>query len=357
MDVKLFSHGDTGWDSELSDMDHDFYHRMNYTVLEGSRIGAKPQAILIQQDEYKFFLPYLLRICPESYDSGAGEVFDVVSSYGYPGFITNRAGRDSGFLHQCFRMLSEVWHSQGICSAFIRLHPILNDYLAHEEFGDWGFLRTQGNTVICDLDLSSDKIWQQTRESHRTKINKLTRQGFQASIVPSCDSSSLKSFIGIYEETMSRVNAQDMYYFTEDYFAQLVEALDETLHVCLVDFEGETVAASLIAESSGIVQYHLGGTKNDFLKRSPTTLMFDYIRNWAKVRGCHHFNLGGGLGSAEDSLYHFKVGFSKSTKSFMTMRMIVNEHIYQELVNVAAKRKGVSQASLLDSSFFPAYRG
>jgi len=58
-------------------------------------------------------------------------------------------------------------------------------------------------------------------------------------------------------------------------------------------------------------------------------------------------NLGGGLGSREDSLLRFKMSFSKKTKKFSVWQCIANKEVYDEL-SASSKSE--------DAEFFPKYR-
>jgi Acetyltransferase (GNAT) domain len=356
MQVEIITPNNPSWELTIGELSHDFYHLPSYVILESDRLKTKPQAIVIRNGAKCFFLPYLLRNCEDVQKPGEKKIYDVVSPYGYPSFVLNDAGKDSNFLSDCFQALKNSWYEQDICSAFIRLHPIINSHILQSIHPEWSFIHTHGDTIVCDLRLTEEQIWQQTRKSHRTKINKLNRLGFHPKITMVDNINSLESFIQIYEETMSRVGASDAYFFGREYFLNLISALDKKLYICEIEIDNQIVAASLITEIGGIIQYHLGGTKTGFLNQSPSTLMFDYIRTWAKERNNNFLHLGGGLGSAKDSLYHFKAGFSKSTKPFMTMRMIVNENTYDQLVKSSAFNSKCNSLDMSESPFFPAYR-
>jgi Acetyltransferase (GNAT) domain len=354
--VKIVTPEDSDWKIAIEKNCHDFYHLPTYSALESARLQAIPQGIIIEDGEKHFFLPYLLRSCNSVNSRCTQGIYDVVSPYGYPGFILNDAGIDTDFLDHCFKTLRKVWYDQNICSAFIRLHPIINNSIFQSSPISWDFIHIHGDIVVCDLRLTEQQIWQQTRTSHRTKINKLCRLGFEPKITMAKNINSLAAFIQIYEETMFRVGADSQYFFGDEYFANLTTALSPKLYVCEIETENQIVAASLITESRGIVQYHLGGTKNGFLKQSPSTLMFNYITTWAKKRGNSYFNLGGGVGNKKDSLYHFKSGFSNTTEPYMTMRMIVNEDLYNHLIKSAHVQPNIPSSMNNQSSFFPAYR-
>jgi lipid II:glycine glycyltransferase (peptidoglycan interpeptide bridge formation enzyme) len=123
-----------------------------------------------------------------------------------------------------------------------------------------------------------------------------------------------------------------------------------------VELDHQIACAGIFTECCGILQYHLSGTKTEFLKQAPNKLMLDYVRFWAKERNNQVFHLGGGLGGAKDSLYHFKAGFSKERYPFLTMRLIMEQNKYFDLVKLRAQDLKIDPEVLLQSKFFPAYR-
>ena len=364
--AKIVSPVDLDWQECLNTIPHDFYHLPGYLELEAHRQNATAEAIVIRNGLEVFFLPYLIRECDRHEDidkSARDRIYDVISPYGYSGILVSSVGQNPIFIKKCLTLIYDYWQQQHICSAFIRLHPILNSYIDSSMFASdiavenkdlKTNLSPRGNVIVCDLTNDLDDIWKQIRSSHRTKISKLRRSGFTVRMVPA--EKYLDVFIGIYLETMSRVNASKIYYFTKDYFEKLVQVLGDRLALCVVEIDNEVIAASIITEVSGIVQYHLGGTKTEYLPRSPTTLMFDYIIRWAKERNNHYLNLGGGLGSNQDSLYHFKSGFSDRVKSFATIEAIVDRRIYNRLTQSRAEVLGMTLLEIQDTSFFPSYR-
>lgn len=340
------------WLQTLEQLRHDFYHLPGYLALEAKKMDATPEAISIADGEKIFFLPYLLRNCNNLFPDPV-EFFDVVAPYGYPGFLLNEAAANSpDFLNSAIAHLIQAWRERNICSAFLRLHPILNANIS--SLADNDFFTVNGETVSVDLTLDRDEIWRQTRSEHRTKINRCKREGFVARMVSIPE--YINDFNAVYEETMERVGASRSYFLGVDYLKKLAEGLGEKLHLCVVELNGEITCAGLFAECCGIVQYHLGGTKTSYLKKSPNTLMFDFARFWAKERGNEVFHVGGGLGGSQDSLYHFKAGFSKQRHNFVTLRIITDKTKYLELVELRAKSLNAEAEQLLNAGFFPAYR-
>jgi hypothetical protein len=78
------------------------------------------------------------------------------------------------------------------------------------------------------------------------------------------------------------------------------------------------------------------------------------MRHWAQERSNSLLHLGGGVGGAEDSLFHFKAGFSPARGQFYTYRVVVDESKNATLNQAAESVRRV--CGLESSNFFPGYR-
>lgn len=340
------------WLETLSQLPHDVYHLPDYVALDAKRTETLPEAFLLQDEDKIFFAPYLLRSCADIIDSSQTEVYDIISPYGYPGILMSEAAiNNPEFPDVALQQFRQTLQSRGVCSAFLRLHPILGEKFAKVFQSDP--LMENGKTVSIDLTLDEDKIWAKTRRGHQSTINKCIRLGLTAKTVPFAE--YLDEFIDIYEETMDRVEAKDSYYFTREYFEGLLK-LGDKVHLGVVESEGKIVCVCLFFESCGIVQAHLGGTRTEFLKQSPFNLLLHQMRLWAKARGNKYLHIGGGVGGKKDNLYTFKSGFSKQRHEFFTLRSVVDTEQYNDLLQFRAKSINKSVEELQESQFFPAYR-
>ncbi|WP_414585241.1 FemAB family protein [Scytonema sp. PCC 10023] len=354
MNIEIFDLASDLWQQTLEKLHHDVYHLPEYILLESKRTNTIPEAILITDGDKIFFVPYLLRHCDDLFNSHLviSEFFDVVSPYGYPGILLSEVATHSPeFIELAIEQLKTVLFTKNVCSAFFRLHPILNENL--NEVLSPEICQVNGETVSVNLEMSEAEIWRQTRNDHRNKINWCKRTGMTAKMVPFIE--YLDDFIEIYEETMNRVAAKTSYYFDYDYYFNLSK-LGNKIHLCIVEWQEEIICAGLFTECCGIVQFHLSGTKNKFLKQAPSKLMLDYVRFWAKERGNKVFHLGGGVGSSRDSLYEFKAGFSKQSHKFLTIRIITDKEKYRSLVEFKAESLKIDVDKILQTEFFPAYR-
>lgn len=354
MQVEIIDIFSNRWLQILQNTRYDVYHLPQYILTEAIRTNSQPEAILITEDDKTFCLPYLLRQYRNLFDESPiyKDCYDIGSPIGYAGFLLNDAAKDEPFFfRKAIQYLTNYLQKKNICSAFFRLHPILNQDINQELYPE--IIQVSGETVSTDLNLSPIEIWHKTRPEHRTSINRCKRNGFIAKVVDYRE--YIDEFIDIYYETMERVEAKKHYYFDYEYFRGLMK-LHEAIHLCIVEKGNKIACGGIFTECCGIIQYHLGATKSQFLKEAPSKLMFDYVRFWAKERGNGVFHLGGGVAAKTDSLYHFKAGFSNQNHSFLTLRLILDQEKYYHLVKLRAKVLSTEPQKLLDSNFFPAYR-
>lgn len=354
MDIQTLQISDPLWLQTLSHLQHDVFHLPEYLSLEAWRLDCVPEAFLVTDRDKQFFIPYLLRSCAPLFDStiAPSSLQDAISPYGYPGILTSAAAaQDPNFLRLALDQLLSHFRSKHVCSAFLRLHPIFNQDLIDVYPPD--LCHVTGETVWIDLTQPEAEIWRQTRSDHRKDINRHKRSGSVAKMV--AVEEYLPEFIQIYYETMDRAGAVQQYYFSYDFFDRLLE-LKPYLHLCIVEIEGQITSACLLFECCGIVQSFLGGTKNKFVELAPEKLLFDYIRFWAKERGNQVYHMGGGVGSEKDGVYYFKAGFSKLRQKFLTLRLIVDNQQYLQLVELQAHALKSHPETLIKTGFFPAYR-
>ncbi len=356
MNTQIIDLSNPLWMETLDKINHDVYQLPNYISLEASRNQQIPEAVLITDGDKIFFAPYLISKCDNVVDSVdiSEEIFDVKSPYGYPGILLSEAAANtSGFPDIAMAEFKQVLASKGVCSAFFRMHPILNEKF--NEIFEPGLFTPNGETVSVDLRIPESQLWSHTRKGHKSTINKCKRLGMEAKFVPIDE--YLHEFTAIYQETMGRVEAAERYYsFDFTYYEEMRKVLGDKLHLCIVEYENEVVCAGLYTEVCGIVQSTLGGTKDKFVDLSPSSLETDCARYWAHQRGNQFLHLGGGVGASKDPVYNFKAGFSKLRHNFYTLRLIVDEQKYRYLVEMRAKHLNTPVENLLETNFFPAYR-
>jgi len=340
---------DPRWPLALAAMSHDVYHLPGYVAQAAARSGGRGIALWTRAEAAQAFLPLIESPIPE----GGGRV-DALSPYGYPGPLFTvpvlwDADRRREFIASTVRQWTEVLRARGVVTCFVRLHPLLPFDL--EALSGFGRILHHGQTVSVDLRQDPEQLWSGIRANHRNGINKAERHGHEVLVDSAWD--HLDTFIAAYTQTMARVGAQRSYYFERGYFSGLRRALGGAIHLLLSQIKGRIAAAALFTETSGIVQYHLGGTFDEFLHLHPHKQLYHRAMLWARERGNRVLHLGGGLGGNQDSLFHFKAGFSPARHDFHTWRMVIDAVAYDRLVTTWESRSG--QASRPDG-YFPPYR-
>jgi hypothetical protein len=340
MSVELVGVDDARWRSVLQRAPHDFHHLPGFVELS-SRTTERgtPLAAIVSSGDRSMLVPFIRREVP-----GSPGLVDATSPYGYPAPVF-AGSSEPGFVSAAVHELTDAMKRERYVSLFVRMHPVLDPDPAGFSVGT---LVTHGETVVIDLSLSDEEQWRQHQSGHRNEINKAVRAGHEAFI--DSEWKHFDDFVRIYTETMHRLEAAPYYFFDAEYFRGMREALGPGgLHLAVTRIAGDVAAAALITTVSGVVQYHLSGTTERYIKERPTKLLLHEVRRWSTSRGERWFHLGGGLGAAADSLFRFKAGFSKLRRSFRTWRVIVDGDRYAAL-------SGGTATAPDTAGFFPAYR-
>tara|TARA_R110001592_G_scaffold56347_1_gene171874 strand:+ start:15658 stop:16662 length:1005 start_codon:yes stop_codon:yes gene_type:complete len=322
------------WKNTLMEFEsYDFYHTFDYHNLSKNE-DEKPLLLVFSQDDLSIAIPFLKR------EIVGTPYFDFTSVYGYAGPIYKNVAEDfnnTTFLGE----LNDYLTSNNIISVFSRLNPYFNQQtLILKNIGE---TPVSGKVVNIDLTKSIEEQRTQYGKSTKNRTNKCRRI---ASVKEVISKEDLETYMDIYYENMDRLEASDSYYFSKEYFFNFLECEDFKTRVLLVieNETGKAMAGSMFVESNSIVQFHLSGTRTEFLNWAPANLFLDEMRLIATEEGYEIFNLGGGLGGQEDSLFKFKASFSKDHRDFRLWRYIVDQKVYDTL----SKDKV--------GSYFPLYR-
>ena len=327
------------WDSLLNTIGgYDFYHTYDYHMLSKAE-NKKAILLKYEENEVTIAIPLLVREIPNT------KYLDATSVYGYAGPINK--GITDDFDNTNFKnALTEYFKKNKYVSVFSRLNPFMEKQC--NILNAIGSVTQQGKIVNIDLTLDLEVQRSIFRSRLKTHINKSRRL---CTIRTAKTKEDIQAYIAIYHENMDRVHAKKLYYFDDAYFQNLLKSdkFKSTILLAIDNESGKIIAGSMFIGTNGIVQYHLSGTKNEFLHLTPTKLLIDEMRIMATNKGYKFFNLGGGLGGRDDdSLFDFKASFSKDFKEFKLWKLIINQNAYDDLVS----KKGIQN----ESDFFPLYR-
>ncbi len=330
----------------------DVFHLHSYHKLAEDRCEGKAMLFVYSEDDYTIALPLLIRkINRSSQENNDGlDWFDATSAYGYIGPVSSSLPVPDEVLKNFHATLMDAFMNLRLVSVFSRLHP----FLANASLvSDFGVCRQIGETVSIDLTLPEKDQWSAYRRNHRSDIQHLQAIGMTSFMDTQWE--HYDAFIDMYLETMQRVGADTFYKFDKSYFHGLKRSLGDLLFLCFCEYQGRLVSGGLITICNGIIEIHLAATPNEFLPMAPVKLLFNSIRQWGVSMGARVLHLGGGVGGAQDSLFHFKSGFSKARNQFMTWQLIVQPLVYDSLVR---ERFGETAPLMSKDNhmYFPLYR-
>lgn len=334
---------------------HDFYFLPEYHAFAERRGEGEARLFAYEEDGHTIALPLLIRSVADAPGIGASAKTwrDATSVYGYSGPLCSQKDVPRPVVDGFQRALTAALQELRVISVFSRLHPLVPAQTKLlEGLGEQQF---DGATVSINLSAAPAEQRAQYHATVRNRINRLARS--EVSCELDVEQRYLSEFVALYHETMSRVQAKRSYYFNATYFADLAKNLGPVLNLFVARTpDGEVISGGLFTLCDGIVQYHLGGTRNTALKLSPMVLIFETVRHWSHQNGAHTFHLGGGVGGKTDSLFQFKAHFSRRHHEFVTWRWIVAPETYREL----SRQKQLSDSErglrAISPSFFPAYR-
>lgn len=277
----------------------------------------------------------------------SGKYFDMVTPYGYGGFIFDHDPSASEIV-DLKRELEKTLKDMGIISAFIRFHPVLNNADHSRKLLN---VIDLGQTVMIDTS-SEDVIWQNIISKNRNMIRKAEKSGVE--IKHSTDPELLKDFMDIYNATMDHDNAEEYYYFKPEFYKSIANDLAGNYEMFYAVYNGVIIAMSIMIFTNGRMHYHLSGSKFEFRKLAPSNLLLYKAALWGHEQGFRSFHLGGGVGSGEDNLYKFKAAFNRNSNCrFSIGKWLIDDEKYNELMEIRKQDIEFDQ----NTSFFPAYRG
>jgi hypothetical protein len=341
--VQIVRASDSSWSEWLEGAVHDFYHTAAYHAFsEEQGEGAAYLALYGNRDRFAAW-PYLLRDDCECRDIG--------SVYGYSGPVWRGCQPGDTFLAEAMREIHDAWKQQGAVSAFARLHPLLENHLW---IGDTGSLSGHGHTVAIDLTLSPDEVLRNYNRKLRQELRYARVGGVETFI--DTEWRHFDDFMRLYHHTMDRNGAESLYFFSDHYFRRLKHALGHHAVLMIATVGQKVIAACIFVEYGDYVQAHLEGADEEYLSVSPFKLMVDDERVRGQAAGRKLLHLGGGRGGREDTLFTVKRRFSPLQRPFFTFRKVLDQKLYDGLLQQRRLASEEAGQEFAPGGFFPAYR-
>lgn len=247
-------------------------------------------------------------------------LFDLETVYGYGGFIINT--NDDCFIKKALNKYEDYCLENNVIAEFIRYHPFQN---IPNIIQNWfSFFIKDRETVFIDLSLSKEERWATYGKKTRNILRRCSEQLEFKEVF------NIKSFSRLYFETMKKNSADNFYFFSENYFNEILKL--ENTKLFEVSYNNIPISVGFFMFGDSIVHYHLSGNDTNFSGYNGNYFLLDSVCDFIKNEyDLKYFHLGGGRTNAiDDSLLRFKKKFSSSTKSFYIGGKIYNESMYKK---------------------------
>lgn len=338
------------WDELVKSLpDHDVYYLSGYVRAFKTHGDGNP--VLVWWEHEGICAACVLMVRDVAKDKRFlhlehGKYFDAVTPYGYGGFIFSKNPTNDQ-LDVLAAEFCEILKQRDIISVFFRFHPILRNADFSRKLCD---VIDLGKTISLDLK-DSETIWSNITSKNRNMIRKAEKSGVE--IRHGKDLDLLIKFKEIYDETMRGDNAEEYYFFKDDFYKSIAEDLKDNYEVFYATLDDKIISMAIIIFDNKQLHYHLSGSLRNYRSYAPSNKLLYEVALWGAANGYTSFHLGGGVGSGEDPLYKFKAAFNRnSDNQFSIGKLIVNRDNYKELV---ALRRSDSEFND-NSKFFPIYR-
>lgn len=264
--------------------------------------------------------------------------FDFITPYGYGGWLIE----GNGDLSHLYEEFQSYCIKNSVVSEFVRFHLFSNRTREY-----YGAFEPHTHNIVRELSLPLDEMLMDFEHKVRKNIKKAVREGLEVHMDETGE--RLDEFLRIYYDTMKRTNARDYFFFSQEFFRQLMEIPDGFVFAFVL-YEGKPVSAELVLCGKENCYSYLGGTESDYFSLRPNDLLKYGVIQWAKEKGLKNFVLGGGYG-ADDGIFQYKKSFAPhGIYDFYIGKKIYLPVIYEKLLELRAGEK-------LNEGYFPAYRG
>jgi hypothetical protein len=249
--------------------------------------------------------------------------FDAITPFDYGGFEYS----DEKVLPCFFQKFENFCKQECIVSNFIRFNPFGKNTKVFKNYMDISFVQEH-----IYMDLKSDII---KSMSQRKRLD--IKRGLEENFLFSAED-NLDNFYEVYVQTMSRINANQYFYFNQNSLKKLAKftKIFSILH------KKQTVMSVMVLEDTLRCYYFLSGVRDGFQKYRLNSKILYYIAEFYK-NDKEVFFLGGGKGG----LYRFKKELSNKKIPYYIGKKIYNQEIYDKLVKITNRE---------DNDFFPKYR-
>lgn len=341
--IKLFNLSEAEqWDTCVKSFaEWDVYYLSGYVKAFHIHRDGDPYLLYYEDNGLRAVYVYMRR------PTALSGVYDSVTPYGYGGVLFEGDTKEENCKTFWAAYVAKM-KEENIVDNFVRYHPVLKNSVPMKDISN---VIDLGKTIAFDLT-SPEVIWENIISKNRNMIRKAEKNGIEIRHGKSLE--LFKDFRRIYNATMDKDNAEEYYYFGEQFYESIHNDLNGNYEMFYAVLNDEIIAMSIMLFGNKQMHYHLSGSMIEYRNLAPSNLLLYKAALWGCEDGFKTFHLGGGVGSGEDNLYKFKAAFNKqSDYQFSIGKEIFDQEKYDELVAIRAQQDPDFNP---ESKFFPLYR-
>ena len=253
--------------------------------------------VLKEQSKNIVLMPFLLRKIKTKKKSIP--LFDVTSFYGYSGPLYNDDLSEDKLV--VFWKLVDQWYkNNNVISEFIRFnldgnHTNYNGHLIPT------LLNVKGRILE-----NEEEQWNTFIPKIRNNYRKATNNNLYAKVFDTnISENTIHTFHTIYISTMQRNNADESYFFSLEFFTNLIHNNPNKCALVIIYLDKTPISTELVLLNNQTIYSFLGGTISDFFNYRPNDFLKIEVLKWGRNNGYKFYILGGGR-KDNDNLYKYK---------------------------------------------------
>ncbi|HEY1196821.1 GNAT family N-acetyltransferase [Flavobacterium sp.] len=277
--------------------------------------------------------------------------YDFKTPYGYTGPTFSLDVKKSD-VEEFWKAVDNWYRENNVITEFIRFNLSGNQiYYSGSVFPT--MLNIKGK--IIDIE----EQWKSFDAKVRKNVNRAKKENLSCKVYHKIfERDKIVEFYDIYIETMKRTNAKESFFYSLESFEDFILKNEEYVSICTIYFDQIAVSSELLLVSNDSIYSFLGGTDERYFDKRPNDFLKVEALNWARIEGKKYYILGGGYGF-EDGIFKYKKSFfPNDVVNYCTGRKIINEDVYNELIDKTSLERislGLEKLDKNDTSFFPLY--
>lgn len=314
----------TEWAEALRGLNHAFAHTWESCHAMHLSSGLPTFLYYFERRDRKIACPFAER--------QFNGTIDIVTPYGLSGF----AGNGDSF------EFAEHWKNFAKNNKYVCGYVSLNPLLENKTYFSESDYQAENSIHVIDLTLSEKKLFANLTKNAKTKLKEWEKTG---SKIITEKTVLKKHFRDLYLESLKRVHAAPIYFFSE-------ETLDFILNlknIFLIGAErgGTLEAVSLFTHTPYIADYYLNASSLEG-RRHSAILLWKAVAHLKSLE-IPSLNLGGGI-TEGDGLSKFKARFGGSVYPMGALKQVYDPEKYLELCKVNHVDPDIFKG------YFPPYR-